>query len=117
MLTHQATDTQVRISFYGIADDRVRLGERGLNLLEVMEQCSLAVDIQRRAINLRQFRDGHILAEESVTAVFKVVHGAGVLTNETRKLLYIIQVIIPTPHISANHPVVLADPTTFSLNA
>ena len=48
--------------------------ERGLQLVQVVQQRRLAVDVQRRAVLLGQLGDGDVFTVQLLIAVDEVIH-------------------------------------------
>src|SRR5581483_5479610 len=57
-----------------VADERFDLGERLLDLAQVMEECSPAVNVQGCAVLLGEGADGDVFTMEDAIAIGKVVH-------------------------------------------
>src|SRR5262249_9791480 len=73
VLRHESADAETAIRFQAIANERLDFGERPLQLSQTMDQRSLAVDVQRRAVGLCQDRDGRFLTMQNAIAVMETV--------------------------------------------
>jgi hypothetical protein len=76
-LRHQPADAKVGIGLEAIADERLDGGERALELIQVMEERSLTIDEQRRAVSLGELGHGHLFTMQDSVPVVKIVHVIG----------------------------------------
>src|SRR5262249_41613059 len=75
MFAEQLANVQVAVGLDAVADEGRYLGERFLDLPEVVQERRLAVDEEGSAVGLGQFGDRDILAVQNALVVAKVVHG------------------------------------------
>ncbi len=67
-------EVQIAVGLEAVADQRLNHGEGFLQLAEMVQQRRLAVDEQRRAVEVGQLADGHVFAVKYAVAVVKVIH-------------------------------------------
>ena len=80
MFGHELAEAEVAVRFDAVGNDGLRFGEGLLHFAQVVKQCGLAVDVERRAVLLGEFGHGHVFAEQGAVAVFEVIHGGDLET-------------------------------------
>ena len=74
-LGHQPADRQVGIGLEAETEKRLDRLKGPLQLAQMVQQCFLAVNVERSAILLRQSRHRRLVAIENTIAVLKMIHG------------------------------------------